>query len=108
MTGRKRDSSFLVMAAIAGAGGVLAIGFSIGFPLWALLHGRPYAPAFSLFAAWGVAALAGAVACLRTYRVSDGEPRRPPPGGLRLELVKNADALPARPASSDAPQRRAA
>jgi hypothetical protein len=108
MIERKRDTSFLVMAAIAATGGVLAIGFSIGFPIWAVLHGRPYTPAFSLFAAWGVAALAGAFACLRTYQVTDGRPRNPPPGGLRLALVKNTDAVTPPHTASTGSQRRAA
>ena len=78
------------MAAVAAAGGILAIAFSIGFPIWAWRHGRPYTPAFSLFAAWGIAALAGAYACVRTYLISD-DPHRPPRGGVRLELRRRSE-----------------
>ena len=82
---RERDPAFLAMAAVAAAGGVLAIAFAIGLPIWASLHGRPYTPVFSLFAAWGVAALAGAYACFATYRLTDVPPRRPPGGGERVD-----------------------
>jgi hypothetical protein len=92
----KRDPAFLRMAVIAGVGGVMAIGFSIGFPIWGKLRGEEYTPAFSLFAAWGIAALAGAYACYKTYLITDGSPRRPPPGGVRLALVRKTDATPIR------------
>jgi hypothetical protein len=103
---RKRDPAFLHMAAVAATGGVLAIAFAIGFPIWTWQHGRPYTPAFSLFAAWGVAALAGAYACVRTYLLSDA-PDRPRGGGVRLALVKSADALPARGEAQHREQRAA-
>jgi hypothetical protein len=101
----KRDRSFLTIAAIAATGGFAAIGGSIGFPIWAHLHGQPYNPAFSLFAAWGVAALAGAYACLNTYFLSDRIPPQPPRGGMPLALVSttNAQSVPDQPS-----QRRAA
>jgi hypothetical protein len=80
-----RDPVFLQMAALAGAGGIGAIGCAIGLPLYSALRGHPVSPAFALFAAWGFAALAGAYACLRTYAISgDVGPRRPPRGGLRI------------------------
>ncbi len=93
MRPRQRDPAFLNMAAIAGLGGILAIVFSIGFPIWIRLHGGPWNPAFSLFSAWGVAALGGAYACIRTYLISD-DPQPPPRGGARLTLLKTTDARP--------------
>ena len=93
MRPRERDPAFLQMAAIAGLGGVLAIVFSIGFPIWIRLHGGPWNPAFSLFAGWGVAALGGAYACIQTYLISD-DTLPPPRGGVRLQLIKSTDALP--------------
>ena len=87
MRPRKRDPAFLRMAALAGAGGVSAIAFSIGMPLWARATGHPYSPVFSLFAAWGFAAVCGAVACIRTYLLSDRTPPPPPRGGVRLAAI---------------------
>jgi hypothetical protein len=83
---RQRDTAFLRIAALAAAGGVSAIVFSIGLPIWQHAHGHPYTPVFSLFAGWGVAALLGAYACLRTYFLSDTPPRGPG-GGVALALV---------------------
>jgi hypothetical protein len=102
---RRRDVSFLQMAAVAGIGGILAITLAIGIPIWAWHQGRPYTPAFSLFAAWGIAALGGAYACWRTYMLSD-IPEPPPRGGVRLRIVAMTDARPA-PAVDDV-ERRAA
>jgi hypothetical protein len=85
---RKRDRSFLIMAGIAGTGGVLAICCSIGIPIWMHLHGQPYTPAFSLFAAWGIFAIIGGCACLHTYNLTDPLPPRPPGGGMPLTVLK--------------------
>ena len=82
--GTKRDSSFLIIAVIAGSGGVLAIALSIGIPIWIALHGKPYNPAFSLFAGWGVAALGGCYGSLHTYFLSDTTQPRPPRGGIAV------------------------
>lgn len=82
------------MAVIAGAGGLAAIVFSIAFPIWAARQGRPYTPAFSLFAAWGVAALAGAYACVRTYLISGIEPPPRPRGGVRPIALRTLGPLP--------------
>lgn len=87
MRPRKRDSSFLRSAVLAGLGGVGAIGLSIGLPIWSHAHGHPYAPAFSLFAVWGFFALAGSFACLRTYFLTDRPPPRPPRGGVYLQAI---------------------
>jgi hypothetical protein len=107
MRPRKRDPAFLRMAAVAAVGGVLAIAFAIGFPLWAERHGRSSTPAFMLFAAWGFAALAGAYACLQTYFLSD-PPGRPPHGGVPLKLVHDVDAVSALDAPRGERDRRAA
>jgi hypothetical protein len=94
MRPRKKDPSFLYMAAIAGTGGLMNILFAIGSAVWTSMHGRPYTPFFGLFAIWGIAALYGAYACLATYRLTDDPTPRPPPGGLRLELIKGAEPVP--------------
>ena len=95
------------MAVVAAVGGVMAIGFSIGFPIWGKLHGQEYTPAFSLFAAWGIAALGGAYACFKTYLITDGSPRRPPPGGVRLAFVRKTDATPQRRENASTDRRAA-
>lgn len=107
MRSPKRDSSFLFIAGIAALGGTLAIVLSIGMPIWSRLHGSDVSPAFSLFAGWGVAALGGAYASLRTYFVSD--PRPPAPrGGARLTVVQNTDAVRFTRAETESPQDKAA
>ncbi len=74
----------------------MAIAFAIGLPIWARAHHRTSSPEFTLFAAWGIAALGGAWACLQTYLLS-GDPKKPPRGGVRLRLIKTADATPSAP-----------
>jgi hypothetical protein len=109
MRPRKRDPAFLRMAAIAALGGVVSIGFSIAAPLVAAHQGRAYTPMFSLFAAWGVAALLGSYACLKTYLLTDMPPPKPPGGGVRLELHRGLAAPPAPPVTTANPsQQRAA
>jgi hypothetical protein len=74
----------LRLAWLAGAGGLLTIGFSIGIPVEAALHHEPYTPAFFFFSVWGLAAICGCAACINTYLTSGSPPGdRPPPGGLR-------------------------
>jgi hypothetical protein len=78
----KRDKSFLQMAAFAGTGGLLAVGFSIGLPVWAWLHHQQATPAFFFFGIWGFLALAGAAANIHTYFQSGPPPDKPPRGGV--------------------------
>jgi hypothetical protein len=66
---------------------VLAIVLSIGIPIWVSLHGQPYNPAFSLFAAWGVAALGGCFGSLHTYYLNDPSPPKPPRGGIPVLVL---------------------
>lgn len=107
MPPRKRDRSFLYMAAIAASGGVLSIVLSIGFPIWMHVHGQPYSPAFSLFSCWGLFALGGAYGCLHTYLLTDTPPPRTPPGGLPITVLHTASANAVAP-SDPAVNRRAA
>jgi hypothetical protein len=107
MRPRKKDPSFLTMAAIAGIGGLMAIVFAIGSPIWAAHEGHPYTPAFALFAAWGLAALAGSWACLNTYFISDKPLPPPPRGGVRLEFRQRAASEPAQAANPNATRRAA-
>jgi hypothetical protein len=97
----------LRIAILAAAGGVSAIGFSIGLPIWQHLHGQPYTPVFSLFAGWGIAALLGAYACLRTYFLSDSPPRGPG-GGVALALVQSVREPRLAQSRRDEPSNRAA
>jgi hypothetical protein len=106
MRPRKRDRSFLTMAALAGTGGILSMVTAIGLPIWRSRHGLPYTPEFSLFAAWGFAALAGAYACLKTYFLTDPVPPRPPRSGLPLTVLHTTNA--AAPVERSATNRRAA
>jgi hypothetical protein len=108
MRPRKKDRSFLTMAAVAATGGIMAIVFAIGFPIWAVHEGRPYTPAFSLFAAWGLAALAGAWACLNTYFLSDKPLPPPPRGGVRLEFRQRTVAEPVQASNPNTTHGRAA
>jgi hypothetical protein len=107
MRPRKPDPSFLYMAAVAAAGGLLAICVSIGYPLWQAAHGQPYRPAFMLFAGWGVASLSGAYACWRTYLLTDSPPPRPPGGGVRLEFRRVAEPVAAKPPAEFSDRRAA-
>ena len=92
MRPRTRDSSFLYMAALAGAGGLLAIVASIGVPIWMSFHGRHYEPAFSLFTGWGVAALGGAYGCLHTYWLTDSLRPPGPHGGMPISVLITGNA----------------
>jgi len=105
----RRDPSFLAIGALAAAGGTFAIVASIAMPMWAHAHGRDVTPAFSLFGAWGVAALFGAYGCIRTYFLTGTSPR-PPRGGARLATVTNLNAIARNGERSGAPSasRRAA
>ncbi len=83
---RPRDRTFLRLAWLAGIGGLLDVGFSIGMPIQQSLRHEPWNPAFFFFSLWGLAALYGCAACIYTYRTSGDPPGdRPPPGGLRVE-----------------------
>jgi hypothetical protein len=106
MRPRKRDRSFLTMAALAGTGGVLSIAVAVGLPIWRSRHGLAYTPEFSLFAAWGFAALAGAYACLKTYFLTDPVPPRPH-GGVPVTVLHTTNAT-ARTENSSTGNRRAA
>lgn len=94
----KRDKTFLICAAIAGIGGVLAIATSIGLPLLAWAHGRPAQPTYILFSAWGMAALAGCAANVYVYFQSGPPPDKPRGGGqpaVQLHLIEGrAQKLP--------------
>ncbi len=65
---------------------------SIGFPLWAVLHGQPAEPTFVFFSLWGIMALAGAAANIYTYLQSGPPPEKPRGGGQRLASVHALDA----------------
>jgi hypothetical protein len=107
MRPRKKDPSFLTMAAIAGLGGIMAIVFAIGSPIWAAHEGHPYTPAFALFAAWGLAALAGSWACLNTYFISDKPLPPPPRGGVRLEFRQRVASEPVQATNPNSTRRAA-
>lgn len=81
---RKRDQSFLHIAAFAGTGGLLAVGFSIGMPVSAWMHGKEATPAFFFFGIWGFLALMGSAASIHTYFQSGDPPDKPPKGGIKV------------------------
>jgi len=105
---RPRDRSFLDIAGFAATGGLLAIGFSIGLPVWQWTHGHAATPAFFFFGIWGVAALCGAAASIHTYLISGDPPDKPPKGGVPVrEFSVLEGGRVERPAAEDAKQRAA-
>ncbi|MGD0473290.1 MAG: hypothetical protein ABSB70_08725 [Candidatus Velthaea sp.] len=104
---RPRDQSFLHIAALAAAGGLLAVGCAIFLPLDGWLHHRPVTPEFFFFGLWGFVALCGAAGCIHTYFISGDPSGKPPKGGVPLrELHVLEGGKPA--TESDAANRRAA
>ncbi len=100
----RRDPQFLWMALLAGATGTIAVGWSIGLPVYQALHGGHPSWIIVHLSAWGFIALAGAVACVHTYFQTGKPPRTPPRGGTRvvpLRLVKPAKAPPIAAAERD-------
>ncbi len=80
---RPRDRTFLRMAWLAGFGGVLIVGCSIGIPVERMIHHQPWSPEFFFLSVWGMVACCGCAACIHTYYTSGSPPRdRPPKGGL--------------------------
>jgi len=104
---RPRDQSFLHIAALAAAGGLLAVGCAIFLPLDGWLHHRPVTPEFFFFGLWGFVALCGAAGCIHTYFISGDPSGKPPKRGVPLrELHVLEGGKPA--TESDAANRRAA
>jgi hypothetical protein len=102
---RRRDPTFLRLAAIAGLGGVGAIATSVVVTLRSMHGGHPTSTYF-FFSLWGIAALAGAAANIATYYQSGDPPGRPPRGGKRLAAPISLDAR--RPTAVTDPGRRKA
>ncbi len=105
---RPRDRSFLHIAAFAAAGGLLALGCSIGIPLNAALHHRPVTPEFFFFGVWGFIALCGAAGCIHTYLISGDPPEKPPKGGVPVREFVLIEGGKAGSDSSDDAGRKAA
>jgi hypothetical protein len=105
---RPRDRSFLHIAACAAAGGLLALGFSIGIPIFNLLHHRPLTPEFFFFGVWGLIALCGAAGCIHTYLISGDPPEKPPKGGVPVRELRVLEGGKARAEKSEDATRRAA
>ncbi len=105
-TRRRRDPTFLRLAAIAGLGGVGAIATSVVVTLRSMHGGHPTSTYF-FFSLWGIAALAGAAANIATFFQSGDPPQKPPRGGKRLAPPIALDTR--RPhAATDPGQRKAA
>lgn len=104
---RPRDRSFLQIAAFAAAGGLLALGCSIGFPVYYALHHQPVTPEFFFFGVWGFIALCGAAGCIHTYLISGDPPQKPPKGGMPVRELRVIEGGKAREMGDDA-ERRAA
>jgi hypothetical protein len=105
---RPRDRTFLRFAWLAGIGGLLNVGFSVGMPLEKYLHHEPWSPAFFFFALWGLIAFYGCGACIYTYLTSGDPPGdRPPPGGLRERSFQVIEGGAKTEAASDRTKRAA-
>ena len=105
---RPRDRSFLHIAALAAAGGLLALGCAIGFPVYAVLHHRPVTPEFFFFGVWGFIALCGAAGCIHTYLISGDPPEKPPKGGVPVRELRVIEGGKPRSERKDDTTRRAA
>jgi hypothetical protein len=88
-------------------GGASCILVSLGFPLWALAHGRRVEPTFVFLSLWGIFALAGCAANIYTYLSSGPPPQKPPRGGQRLASVHVLDVRHTAATAAE-PERRAA
>jgi hypothetical protein len=90
---KARDRSFLRLAWLAGLGGALNLGFSIGMPIERALRHQEWTPGFFFFALWGLCALAGCAACIATYYSSGDPPPKGPRGGMpvrRFTVIEGA------------------
>jgi hypothetical protein len=106
-TRRPRDRSFLYIAALAAAGGVLALGGAVAIPVYHALHHRPVTPEFFFFGVWGFIALCGAAGCIHTYFISGDPPQKPPKGGVPVRALRVLEGGKARSDAPDANERAA-
>ncbi len=79
---RRRDPTFLRLAAFAGLGGLGAILASVVATVVTWHGGHPNST-FFFFSLWGIAALAGAAANVVVFFQSGDPPPKPPRGGGR-------------------------
>lgn len=105
---RPRERSFLHIAALAGAGGILSLSFAIGIPVLNALHHRPVTPEFFFFGVWGLLALCGAAGCIHTYLISGDPPEKPPKGGVPVRSFELIEGGKPRMDKRDDAERRAA
>lgn len=104
---KKRDPTFLRLAAVAALGGFGAIGTSI-FVTVISWHGGHPTSTYMFFSLWGIAALAGAVANVVVYFQSGDPPTKPPRGGARVLPFRTLDVLPNRTPERAENERKAA
>jgi hypothetical protein len=105
-TYRRRDPTFLRLAAFAAAGGLGAIATSVVATV-STWHGGHPNTTFFFFSLWGIAALAGAAANIVVYVQSGDPPPKPPRGGGRdVTPIRRLDAR--RPAPVAEQERKAA
>jgi hypothetical protein len=90
-TYRRRDPTFLRLAAFAGVGGLGAIVTSIVATVATWHAGHPNST-FFFFSLWGIAALAGAAANVAVYFQSGDPPPRPPRGGQKVTPLRIVEA----------------
>lgn len=88
---RRRDPTFLQLAAFAALGGFGAIVASIVATVVTWHGGHPNST-FFFFSLWGIAALAGAAANVVVYFQSGDPPPKPPRGGREITHLRVLDA----------------
>ncbi len=93
-TPRRRDKTFLHLAAFAALGGFGAIGTSVVVTVMSWRGGHPHTT-FFFFSLWGLAALAGAAANIVVYFQSGDPPPRPPRGGQKVAPLRLLETRPA-------------
>ncbi|GAC1310138.1 MAG: hypothetical protein NVS2B3_08720 [Vulcanimicrobiaceae bacterium] len=104
---RRRDRTFLHLAAFAGLGGLGAIATSIVATVLTWRLGHP-TTTFFFFSLWGIAALAGAAANIVVYFQSGDPPEKPPRGGQKVTPLRLLETRPSAPAAVAEPERKAA
>ena len=97
---RRRDRTFLQLAAFAGAGGGVSILTSVVATVVTWRNGHPNST-FFFFSLWGLVALVGAVANVVVYYQSGNPPPKPPRGGQKVAHLRLLETRPAQKAENE-------